>query len=64
MIDEQMKICKDCKYFVKTKPENLKGDCHRFPPQWHHIGQLSYPSMEDEDWCGEWKPKTWHQNSF
>jgi len=39
-------LCPDCVFYVKSVHLNT-GHCHRHPP----VG--SFPSVSDQDWCGE-----------
>lgn len=50
---------------LENKPE---GQCRRFPPKTivemssnedgvHSSSRTSFPTINPDDWCGEWKPK-------
>jgi len=60
--------CKHCKYseFKRTNEFGesvtlLKGICRRYPPQYTvrgpSWGDYLFPTVESNDWCGEWKEK-------
>jgi hypothetical protein len=52
--------CFECEWFESGEVESLKehtGSCHRYPPP---DGPDSYPSVEGDDWCGEFKAKEVH----
>lgn len=52
-------ICRNCKYFYtkSTNPNNIIGDCRRYPPSgyvtMHCI--ITHIFVEATNWCGEWK---------
>lgn len=51
--------CKTCKFRSKEGP-GLEGEprCRRNPPQVHDgMSVHGWPRVDDDDWCGEWKPE-------
>jgi len=58
--------CATCQYFRKEDSRyewDIKGKCHRYPPQIWVDGILdktpssSFPKVEGSDWCGEFNRK-------
>ena len=52
-------VCKRCIYHQLER-----GECRRYPPTLHSGGISSWPTVEDDDWCGEgvrviseWQPQ-------
>ena len=50
-MEKRVESCTTC-YFK----EGIR--CHRYPPSLISRGSaLNYPIVDDNGWCGEWKPK-------
>lgn len=54
------KLCQSCYFFVQKSEKG--GLCHRYPRIYtgtREYGQKdhSYPYVQVQDWCGEWKEK-------
>jgi len=52
--------CKNCRFYNKngTLLDQDQGECRRYPPQDRkdlHGRYLHYPTLCDDDWCGEWQ---------
>lgn len=58
--------CRSCRFYVEIKrdsPEehigpygetlDLKGVCHRYPPQIDSEGESCWPIVHELGWCGE-----------
>ena len=53
--------CQDCYFYVPD--EAMSGECHRFPrtpTDWEISTAYRWPKMEEDDWCGEFKPSIDH----
>jgi hypothetical protein len=51
--------CKFCEYTVKDDSTEFQGCCHRFPPT--VLGSAAeFPSIFQDDWCGEFQRGTSH----
>lgn len=53
--------CENCRFWKETADDGSAGECQRYPKQIRtdQFGMLlgaSFPQMEPDDWCGEWKP--------
>jgi hypothetical protein len=44
--------CKNCKFHHEDENNN-NGSCHKKPPQCFSDGVGRWPTVEPEDWCGE-----------
>lgn len=53
--------CENCRFWKETADDGSAGECQRYPKQIRtdQLGALvgvSFPPMDADDWCGEWKP--------
>jgi len=63
-------MCLNCRFWdpYDSNPDNVclaQGDCRRFPPNVPVVNEydrgvqlMTHPMTFDEEWCGEWKPKS------
>lgn len=59
-----MKKCKTCMFCVDVRyyEEDHSRECYRYPPivqsrEYQENDWASYPKIDRNDWCGEWKKK-------
>jgi hypothetical protein len=68
VIDWTEANCGGCRYWAKKAGEKARGECRRRAPApanaddaneegWPTYG-AAWPLTFDDDWCGEFKPKT------
>ena len=43
--------CAYCRFWRRKRPEDIAGQCHRFPP----IERHNWPKTQPAEWCGEFK---------
>ena len=49
-------VCGNCRFYEPQSEEDPAGYCRRYPPGLDN-GIQDQPFVEQDDWCGEWKPK-------
>lgn len=54
-------LCENCKHFHSRMPENIWGQCRRYPPQFDPREQ--WPAVGPEQWCGEHQPDRQQRSS-
>ena len=54
--------CADCYYLRRDKQYKQQLYCCRFPPTVLESGDY-YPTVRNDDWCGEWKEKDFIQKT-
>lgn len=50
--------CENCRFYNKNSAILDEGECRRYPPKDRldlHDRYLHYPTLCDDDWCGEWQ---------
>ena len=63
MMDRKCEACEFCE-LLDQKVYKGFAICRRFPPSWYAHGEagevdsgVSFPEVESDDWCGEFKPR-------
>ena len=47
----RLKRCETCRFFGEEEPAH----CRRFPPRALDHGNVTFPLVRPEWWCGEWR---------
>ena len=48
--------CSTCRYYLeRTIRDCPSTECRRYPPTITDISDGTFPEVDADDWCGEWK---------
>jgi len=58
MIEQNLKICKNCIYSAFLFADSVLGDCRLYPPIFERDrGASGYPRVSPSHWCGQFQER-------